>query len=278
MIFEENMIGAEEAAKLLRFNHGNRPMKKATVSRYKRDMLSDRWTLTAEAIQIAVGGRLINGQHRLSALIEADKEQPGIKIPFTFAFEVPEESFARIDQGPGRTGGQTLSAKGFINASNVNSASKIFLMYLRYNNLFQWSNDNVPTQSEVEEWIDENTDLVRDSNFEGYPKFMAKKLPVRVSTMMALKMAVDLYSTNPEKFQEFSDAIATGANLSPGDPRLVLRERSQERIKATQWGYNGNQSELGVLLKAWNAFVAGKTVSTRKLSFSQKELPLPRPL
>lgn len=278
MYTEVHYVDAEDAAAFLKNNDGNREMSRTTILQYAKDMIAGRWSLTAEAIQVMSSMRLLNGQHRMAAVIEADKTKPGIKIPFLIAFDVPEDSFTKIDQGRKRTGGAMLALQGFKNASNVSSAVRLFLLYSRYNNEHHWNNHNIPTQSEVMEYIDSNIDLVRESNFEGYSKFLPARLPIRASNMMALKMIVDLHSAHADKFEEFTTGVALGANLTPGDPRLVLRERSADRIKLTQWGYNGNQSELGVLLKAWNAFVEGRSVTSRYLSFTRNELPLPKPI
>lgn len=278
MILEETTLGVEEAKALLENNTGNRRISQTTINQYCKNMLAGRWKATGDTIKVAPSGRLLDGQQRLMAFVKAAEERPNFRMKFAIALDVPEDSFDVMDQGRKRTGAQILDMMGIKNAANVNSASKIYLMYKLYNNQIQWGNDNIPTQAEVTEWVESNMELAKNTTFEGYSKLMQKKMPVRVSTLMALKMIIDVHSDHADKFQDFASGIAFGASLDEGDPRLVLRERSIERIKATQWGYNGNQSELGTLLKAWNAFIEGKKVTSRSISFAKTELPLPKPL
>lgn len=49
----------------------NRDLSKVTVKRYANDMVKGQWMVTGEAIKFDRTGRLIDGQHRLQALIES---------------------------------------------------------------------------------------------------------------------------------------------------------------------------------------------------------------
>lgn len=59
------------AKKLLSLNKNNRPVNKYRVSAYASDMKNGCWQLTHQGILIGKNGNVIDGQHRLYAVIES---------------------------------------------------------------------------------------------------------------------------------------------------------------------------------------------------------------
>jgi hypothetical protein len=65
-------IGPTEAAELLKRNCSNRKIDQGTVNAYAAEMAGDRWRMTSEPLHFNAAGELIDGQHRLSAVIKAN--------------------------------------------------------------------------------------------------------------------------------------------------------------------------------------------------------------
>jgi len=86
-------ITPSQAFAWLEGNTHNRPLDQAHVERLARDMKAGRWRLTL----------LVDGQHRLWAVIEAD-----VTVPMRVFFNEPPESRHVLD-----TGGR-VQAHGFI--------------------------------------------------------------------------------------------------------------------------------------------------------------------
>jgi len=74
-----------------------RVASKHTVKGYAEAMKRGEWRLTHQGIATDVNGYLIDGQHRLLAVIEA-----GMTIPMTLFSGVPESSFSVLDIGKKR--------------------------------------------------------------------------------------------------------------------------------------------------------------------------------
>ena len=70
---EIKIITPEFAERLLEKNTSNRNLRKDHVATLARDMTEGAWRLNNDAICIANDGTLLNGQHRLSAVIKAGK-------------------------------------------------------------------------------------------------------------------------------------------------------------------------------------------------------------
>ena len=80
------------AKDFLTHNTGNRPINHRYVQMYVKQMQEGLWKLTTDAIGFAKNGRLINGQHRLTAIVES-----GITAPFIVAHNYDENTFEAID-------------------------------------------------------------------------------------------------------------------------------------------------------------------------------------
>lgn len=84
-------VDAKQAGEWLRNNFGNRPVRRDTVDAYARDMVKGRWTRTHQGIAFNDRDDLIDGQHRLHAILAADKLKPGIKVPMMVTFGLPSK-------------------------------------------------------------------------------------------------------------------------------------------------------------------------------------------
>ncbi len=90
----------------------NRRLSEMYVTRYKDMILQDQWYMNGEAITLDKDGYLINGQHRLTAVIEANKVKPGIKVKMMLVSGVKREAIATIDSGNGRSVAQSAQISG----------------------------------------------------------------------------------------------------------------------------------------------------------------------
>jgi len=98
MYFEVETISPDQAREYLRLNvDHNRMLSLVKIHRFAEAMKAGKWRKTYEPIAFDWDGNLLNGQHRLNAVIEA-----GVPIEFTLAHNCDPEQFAVIDQG-GRT-------------------------------------------------------------------------------------------------------------------------------------------------------------------------------
>lgn len=111
------------AEEYLRHNTKNRQLRKNLVSFYAEQMRKGQWMLNGEAIIFNEQGTLVDGQHRLAAVIEADKG-----IDMLVVRNADKDSFATIDSGVSRKVQDTFYVKGIPSASGV---SAIIGRYLR---------------------------------------------------------------------------------------------------------------------------------------------------
>lgn len=103
-------ITPEMAKSMLEHNmKNNRPVLKSTVHAYARQMRNGHWNLTHQGIAFDENGELVDGQHRLHAIIEANIP---VNMNVTYnVHRVPGEVFT-IDMGRKRTYANVATMSG----------------------------------------------------------------------------------------------------------------------------------------------------------------------
>lgn len=98
------LVNAEMAKKWLARRHPEqRDCREGTVVKYMNRMLGDRWVLVPEPIAFDTEDFLIQGQHRMEALVRANLIRPGIAFQFNVSTNVEGSFSLPMDQGVTRT-------------------------------------------------------------------------------------------------------------------------------------------------------------------------------
>lgn len=107
-------VTPELAFRWLEGNTHNRPINQRHVERLARDMKAGRWRLTHQGIAFDVTGLLIDGQHRLCAVIEAD-----LPVTMRVFYNEPSENRHVVDTGERRSNLDVLAISGQVGEINV---------------------------------------------------------------------------------------------------------------------------------------------------------------
>lgn len=121
MIAKQTLITKEIAEKMMTFNTGNpRKLSMSVAAKYAADMKERRWGTDANPICFGKDGRLLNGQHRLTAVILS-----GVACMFLVLYDCEDNMV--FDIGKGRSTGDILQSHGVINANKVGAAVAAYL-------------------------------------------------------------------------------------------------------------------------------------------------------
>lgn len=111
-------ITPEDATNILtRHNTNNRPVKPSAIRDYVTDIATGNWAVTGDTIKFAPNGRLLDGQNRLTACVQADAPMKSHIV-----FGIDEDHFRRIDVGRPRTPGDILHIAGYKDVNRLASA------------------------------------------------------------------------------------------------------------------------------------------------------------
>lgn len=200
-----------------------RPLRDRVVAKYAADMTSGHWRSNHQGVAFGMKGQLLDGQHRLSAIIRS-----GVTVEMSVTTEVEDEAFVTIDQGAARSIGH------MIGRSNQWVAMVTHLYRLQR---------NVHTHTGVTVAIVEETYKNARKELDACGEFIAARLvPGTTAAVMAYAFPLD-----PDRVQEFGEQIREGLMLKPGDPALTWR----------RWfGAHGAQERSDISFATCNALAA----------------------
>jgi len=227
--------------------------------------------LNGDSIRQDVAGNIIDGQHRLKAVIKAKKA-----IKTIFVKGLPTENIHTIDIG-GKI--RSLSDVLEINHqkkykySNSIAAAVKFIYAFNKKTYFVNSVKQEKaylTSTKFLEWIDNNptiTDFVEDTM-----RLRANgDRMIAPSMFCGLKWILDKYSK--DKSDIFFQQLSDGIGVDRENPIFTLRKK----ILSTKFvGAGGNRIRLSskeivlIILRTWNAFVKGETLT---YIYIPKEMP-----
>lgn len=105
-------IGSATATKYLECSHLNRRVDQSTVDNFAKLMLSGRWRHTHQGIAFNERNELVDGQHRLHAIIKSGKA-----VTMNVTRGLTSEDILVIDSGKVRTAGDRLMIAGVATTS-----------------------------------------------------------------------------------------------------------------------------------------------------------------
>ena len=252
---EPMLIDADMAAEFLKKERPPKPGEKGTnrksgprlVAEYAAAMVRGEWKLNHQGIAFAANGDMIDGGHRMRAVILANEEVPGIEVPFMVATGLDGESMQTMDLGKRRVPADYLQMRGEINSTTLAGILRLVYCYhnVPYVHTESWSRFRI-TPTMQSEFLDANPGL-RDSIHETYP---LKKLFKPSALGSFWYLATQEYETS--EVATFLSQVKTGELLSRGDPALTLRELMLN-AKAALRRFEAAE-ELALLIKAFKKF------------------------
>jgi hypothetical protein len=250
-------VTPDQARALLARNTFNRPLVKRRVAEYAEDMRCGRWQFNGEGIIFSDQGVLLNGQHRLSAVVES-----GATVEFLIVRGVPQEAFASIDTGGKRSAAVMLSLQGERNSATLAAAATLLWQHRHGKRV---GGSVHPTRLGLAALLQEEPGL--RASVEAV---CAGDGPRRFVAPAVLAFCHYVFSRSDAGLaDEFLQKLRTGAGLKVECPILVLRNRLvSSRATRTE--------ALVLLVKAWNAFKRGKRLRRLTLTRKNGELHLPR--
>lgn len=236
----------EKAEELLEKNTGNRPVSPANLDMFCQILRNGEWALTHQGIAIDWDGNLIDGQHRLMAIMIT-----GVTAEIRVTTGIDPATFTKIDNGRIRNAADTLAILGVEGGTQLGAALRLYDLYVANEDGTWRSERHLRRNAQIAILAEKYPDM-------GQHATVARRIR-RASGAAPSAMIVLLYLINDHAdAQEWVDGVITGANLSVGDARLAFR-RAMMNAKLTKRRMT-NQEVLALGIKSFNAFVNCETV------------------
>ncbi len=143
---ETVIITPERATELLEHNQHNRPISQGHVNRISKQIRDGKWVFNGDTIKISTDGDVLDGQHRLWAVIEAKKP-----IETIIVHGVTREAFATIDTvRKMRNGSDVIALNGQMGYRREIASALMWLL--------RWQSDTLQTWKAADNKI-ENSDI-----------------------------------------------------------------------------------------------------------------------
>jgi len=205
-------ISPERAAALLASSRGNRSLKVVRVRRLTADMRNGAFHMNGETIKIDAAGHLMDGHHRLTALIAAR-----VTLPFLVARGVPADAARTVDAGVARSPADRLRMEGEINVTTIAAA---LALQLRYENA---TDAGLPAIGTYRLFGDDVFVALAAHPGMRQAAQNANRLVTCRRLLGPAMIAFCLYHTGAN--HAFWDQLEHGTNLDNTAPAFVLRER-----------------------------------------------------
>lgn len=258
------VVTPEMASRMLLRNLHNRNCSGSLVQNYARDMTSGVWYLNGESIKFAVDGTLLDGQHRLRAVVAS-----GCSVPMFIVRGLPVETQPTMDQGRRRSAADALNLGGLKNASILAASAKFALGVM--SNGYERAQWYKATTQEIATFVDANPSLIPAAE-------VASSVHRRIDCPPTLVAYASwrFSEISTAASADFFDAASHKVGLTDGDPVIALTDafaelrRSRKRMP--------HEALLSGTFRAWNARRDGRIMRVVKFNSSAGGLiPVPEP-
>lgn len=240
-------ITPAKAREYLLANHDNRPLRKRRVDQYADMMTRGQWVFTGDPIRFDPSGRLLDGQHKLSAIA-----QSGTTQEMVVQRGVPTEAFKVIDAGMARSIGDTL---GFDTGDrNKKAAICRILWVVEAGGDPRLSTDRaIVSRTDVSDYYELHHARIDAATSAAYPLYYGVRGGNHSAWACFIDLAWAAIGETSDNVSQFLTGIETGANLGAGDPRLALRNFLANGNARPSAGHH-----LHLYIKAWNYWMLGE--------------------
>lgn len=253
------------AAEYLKNNQNNRALSMATVKSYAETMKRGEWLLNGESVDFDWNGNLLNGQHRLHAIVKS-----GQSIQTFVVRNLDPKVYTSYDCGRSRDAGQLIGMQGVPNYNCVATCVKI--SYLLKNNITICNGGRKPlTNYGIVKLFESDRDkYIESAKFSVSVRSEVGKMPISMGYIAGVHY--HLTNTLGHKKEDVEYFLSSIFTYESCDNAMLdsLRIRLLKDISSTtKLTFEYKQM---LLTKAWNAYIDGKNIKCIKWDKETEEI------
>ncbi len=261
-------VTPQYAEELLSANTHNRRINSTVVGRYSVDMLADEWPFVGDPVRVEENGLLLDGQHRLAAIVMSGKT-----IPMIIVRGLGTDAQRSMDIGNKRTLANTFSLEGLGEVTDTSTLSALLrriTVWLHDGDMDMRSANRYSNASLYSTLGREDKELI----------FRAVERGGRINRVNKLiKPALGSYAYYRCALADVDAAAEFFARLESGvrsidDPLLAL-DTALKRLPQYKRHGDGYKHQLALIFIAWNKFRMNQPMRVCRWSWNS-EFPEPR--
>lgn len=237
-------VSAALATRWLETMAANRKLNDAHVERLAEDMRRGDWRQTFDPVRFNKKGELVDGQHRLSAIVASGKT-----VPLYVARNLDARAMAVIDTGRARSAADVLQINGVKNARKLAAAAKA----MHYFDLGKLASSG-PAVS-----FAQLQRTIKAHPFLGDAvEQVVQNSVIQPHAQLAMVYCL-AHEKHARKAEEWIAAVQEGENIGRGNPAFELRKR----LLGMRGGVGATTQIRGpavaaMIINAWNLYLAGR--------------------
>jgi hypothetical protein len=253
IIIQLTTITPEDAARWLKCNHNNRPVRRAHIKFLASEIANGNWQVNGQGIVISDNEEVLDGQHRLMAVIEA-----GISIKTLVIYGIDKAAFKTIDTGAVRTGSDALSLWYPDIQQGITKAVGAAVSWCTRMDMGFGNNKSKTSNTETLAYVAAHPSMWRCAEvLAGLPRD-ARPISLGMGTA-----AYEMFQRKDvDQADRFMHAFFTGEHLPLTSPEYILRallQKDSQRLSSYP-----SDIKMKMVVKAWNLRRRGREDTTRQ--------------
>ena len=244
----------------------NRRLSQNTVRRYAADMIREKWQITGETIKFDTSGRLIDGQHRLSAVVAARKT-----VLMAVANNIDPDAIAVIDTGKSRSAGDALHIAGLgENSTNIAALARKVIAFdagqhdVMTNRKIRIKGEPVTNRDII--------DYCTNHDLQPFVRFAYRLVNCQITTIFSHGDWAFIYwylsRVDAAAAEDFLMRLATLQDVGSVSPIRTLFERiTKGQVSLT------SKMRLMAVVQAWNAWRRGESLRSIRVANMDDAIP-----
>lgn len=256
-------VTPDMAVAWLELNKGNRHLSLMLVRRYAKAMKAGRWHLTHQGIAFDQAGLLMDGQHRLRAVVDA-----GVPAQFLVIPGCDRNTFAVVDTGRKRAASQLIDHP---HRNAVSAAARAIIAITTARGPLTTGSFSIrPENDQILDAVDDWPELVGHAGTV-VACYRVSKVTASVHLAVIAQVARTQHAGLVDRWLS---GLSDGSGLDRSDPRLHLRNRFL-RDSGGRWTATDAQRAFayGLIVTAWNYWATGRPMGVLKVARVGDQLP-----
>jgi hypothetical protein len=253
-------ITPQMASEMLMRNKLNRRINQVRLNHYAAMITNGDWQLNGESIKFDNSGNLIDGQHRLNAIIKSN-----IPINTVVIYGLSEKSFVTIDTGKSRTSGDIFFIEGIKNSVNISSGISKYITLCRGRKTFKSSMAHVRLSNiDILEEYNSSADHYQHLHTSAQKFYRANHKVISTSDYIAFHKYFQTkfsYEIVESFFANLENGVGVAGVLKN---RLLDDLVSRKKISSME--------KNALIIKSFKYYTEGKEIKTLRF-YSKEEYP-----
>lgn len=239
------LITPEVAKEYLNKNTSNRKINKDIIEQYVNAMRSSQWIPNGDTIKFSNNDKLMDGQHRLSAIISSGKSYNMVVIR-----GLPEEVFKTIDTGKKRNRSDVLHIAGFSNVAALAGALRLLFLFekIKFKNIYpSLFRGGYVSNEDILNIATKTPDMGKTvTTIYSEYKYVGRLM----GTCPAICLFYIFSKKDPKLAREYYSGLQNGINLSEDSVIRNVREKLISNLLSNKKLDVGNK--ISLVIRSWN--------------------------